>query len=115
MRITITKGGIYGADGKEVPVGTELTVADHDDDTPHPWAGRFEVISGGDEAKAKGGKKTPVTNPAKYEAKAKGDEWFIFDAGGKEQGGALPEKDAEDFNGLSDELKVAFVAEHTKA
>lgn len=115
MRITITKGGIYGGDGKEIPVGTALTVKEE----PTAWAGRYEIVAEEAEAKAKGGKKA-VTNPAKdpviaYEAKAKGDEWFIFDADGKEQGAALPEKDAEDFNGLSDDLKAAFVAEHVKA
>lgn len=39
MRIKITKGGIFGADG-EIPVGTELTVKDE----PTGWAGRYEVI-----------------------------------------------------------------------
>lgn len=50
MKIKITKGGLYGAEG-EIPVGTELTVKEE----PKAWAGRYEVVSGG---------KTAVTNPA---------------------------------------------------
>ena len=53
MKIRITAGGIFGADG-ETPVGTELTVKDE----PKGWDGRYEVI-GEDE-----GKKA-VTNPKK--------------------------------------------------
>lgn len=36
--------GIYGKDGKEMPVGTELDL--HDE--PKGWAGRYDIISGGD-------------------------------------------------------------------
>lgn len=50
MRIEITKGGIYGAQG-EIPVGTELTVKEE----PKAWAGRYRVIG-----KTDG--KTAVTN-----------------------------------------------------
>ncbi|MCZ0964309.1 hypothetical protein [Paracoccus benzoatiresistens] len=39
MKIRITAGGIYGADG-EIPVGTELTVKEE----PKAWAGRYEVL-----------------------------------------------------------------------
>lgn len=51
MRIKITKPGIFGAAG-EIAVGTEIDVPnwpdknDNGDPNPHPWAGRFEVISG---------------------------------------------------------------------
>lgn len=112
IRIQITGGGIYGADGKEVPVGTELTVKEE----PAAWAGRYAVLSGGDEVKVKGGKRG-VTNPApaKYEARAKGDVFVIVDGDGKEYGAALTEADAKDFNGLSDEDKAAFATEHAKA
>ena len=70
-RIKITARGIYGADGKEIPVGTELTVKAE----PTAWAGRYETISGGD---AKG-KKT-VTNPAGGDAKGdlKHFEFAVF-------------------------------------
>lgn len=59
MRIEITAGGIYGADGKDIPVGTELEVSEE----PQGWAGRYRVI-GGD---AKG--KKAVTNPDGGDAK----------------------------------------------
>ncbi|MHC2298157.1 hypothetical protein [Rhizobium mongolense] len=59
MKIKITAGGIYGGDGKEVPIGTELTVKEE----PKGWAGRYTVLSGD----AKG--KTAVTNPNEDEAK----------------------------------------------
>ena len=110
IRIQITGGGIYGADGKEVPVGTELTVKEE----PAAWAGRYAVLSGGDEAK---GGKRGVTNPAsvKYEAKARGNGFVIVDGDGKEYGAALTEADAKDFNGLSDEDRAAFATEHAKA
>lgn len=55
MRIKITKGGIFGGKG-EVPIGEEFTVKE----APAGWAGRYEVISGGDSKAAK----TPVINPA---------------------------------------------------
>lgn len=114
MRIKITAGGIFDGEGKEVPVGSYFTVKDE----PTGWAGRYEIVADDAEPKAKGGKKA-VTNPGKdpitYEAKAKGEEWFIFDTDGKEQGAALSEADATAFNGLSDEDKAAFVVEHAKA
>lgn len=40
MKIRITGGGIYGADG-EVPIGTELTLKSE----PKAWAGRYIVLS----------------------------------------------------------------------
>lgn len=52
MRVKITAGGIYGADG-EIPIGTEITV----ENEPVGWAGRYEIVSG-DEAG-----KTAVINP----------------------------------------------------
>ena len=111
IRIQITGGGIYGADGKEVPVGTELTVKEE----PAAWAGRYAVLSGGDEVKVKGGKRG-VTNPApvKYEAKAKGNGFVIVDGDGKEYGAALTEADAKDFNALSPEDREDFVAMGSK-
>lgn len=53
MRIQITSGGIHGADGKEVEIGTEFDVKDE----PTAWSGRYTVLSEG-----KG--KTAVVNPA---------------------------------------------------
>lgn len=118
-RIKITAGGIYGADGKEIPVGTELTVKAE----PTAWAGRYETISGGDGK----GKKT-VTNPKGGDTK--GDEppagpftvedggsgwWSILDAKGEKVGKGLREDDAKAFDTLSDGDKAAFAAEHAKA
>ena len=54
MKIRITAGGIYGANG-EIPVGTEIDVTE----APKGWAGRFEIV-GKDPVK----EATPVTNPA---------------------------------------------------
>jgi len=54
MRIEITAGGIYGAEGKPVPIGTVLTVSEE----PKGWAGRYRVIG-----KTEG--KTAVTNEPK--------------------------------------------------
>jgi len=57
MRIRITAGGIYDGEGKEIPVGTELDVADFDVNDegqpvdPHPWGGRFVAIGGGKKGK----------------------------------------------------------------
>lgn len=51
MRIKITGGGIYDGQGKEIPIGTELTLKDE----PTAWAGRYETVG-----KTDG--KEPVTN-----------------------------------------------------
>ena len=53
MKIEITAGGIYGANG-ELPVGTVLEVKAE----PKGWAGRYRVVSGGDEEC-----KTAIVNP----------------------------------------------------
>lgn len=55
MRIRITAGGIFGANG-ELAIGEEFDFADE----PIGWGGRYEVIQ---DAPKKGSK--PVTNPAK--------------------------------------------------
>lgn len=100
MKIKITAGGIYGADGAEIPIGTEFTVKEE----PTAWAGRYEVTSGLTEGK------TALINPAKYEAKADGDKFVIVDAKGKAVGKPITEADVAAFNSLSDEDKAAFVA-----
>lgn len=112
VRIKITAGGIYNAEGKEIEVGSELTLKDE----PTAWAGRYETISGGD-TKAK----KAVTNPQKakkavtFEAKAKGDAWVITDSDGAEHGTPLTEADATAFNGMSDDDKAAFAADQKPA
>ncbi|MDX1028918.1 hypothetical protein GOL90_27965 [Sinorhizobium medicae] len=52
--------GIYGKDGKEMPVGHEMDVADE----PKGWAGRYDILSGSD---SKG--KVAVTGAGDGEAK----------------------------------------------
>ena len=115
MRIKITAPGIYASTGEEIPVGTELDIADHDDTTPHPWAGRFETISGSRDGK------TPINNdtPAPvgpFTVGEKSPGWYsIKDGSGSEVGKALRKDDADAFETLSDDDKTAFAAEHAKA
>lgn len=53
MKIQITGGGIYGANGDEIAIGTEFDV----ENEPTGWAGRYAVLK-------EGGKgKTAVVNP----------------------------------------------------
>lgn len=109
MKIEIIAGGIYGAGGKEVEVGTVLDVKSE----PKGWAGRYRVVSGG-EVEAKGGKggkggKTAVTNPAKYEAVEKDGAWVIVDGDGATVGKPLSADDAAAFNALSDADKAEYV------
>ena len=108
-----TSSGIYGADAKEIEIGTELTVKEE----PIGWAGRYDVIDGSasdDKAKDKGGAKTAIVNPAEakapFQAKDKGGGWWaIYDADGKEVK-SLRKDDAEIFNALSDDDKAKHVA-----
>lgn len=51
----LSSTGIYGKDGEEMKVGTELTVKEE----PKGWAGRYVVISGDTK------EKEPVLNPKK--------------------------------------------------
>ena len=110
-RIQITAGGIYGGDGKEVPVGTELTVKGE----LTGWAGRYQVLSSGGEGK------TAITNPeggeaGGYTVQDGGNGWWsILDANGQKVGKGLREDDAKAFESLSDEDKAAFATEHAKA
>lgn len=113
MKIEITAGGIYGADG-EIAIGTVLDVKDE----PKGWTGRYRVISGGD---AKG--KEAVTNPAKAKGKEAvtslraehhgGGKFNIMEGEAVHLTG-LSKADADAFNGMSDEDKRAYVAEAGK-
>jgi hypothetical protein len=104
VRIKITAGGIYGADG-EVAIGTELTLSEE----PTAWVGRYEVISGGE---TEG--KVAITNPAqgddKLVAKHRGRGSYSIMRGDDEVAENLSKAEAEDFNAMSDEDKAAFVA-----
>lgn len=106
MKIEITAGGIYDSTGKEIPVGTELSVKEE----PKGWAGRYRVVGGG----AKG--KTAITNPADGSLKAEhhGGGKFRITKGEEVLLTGISKADADDFNALSDEDKAAFVAEQAK-
>lgn len=108
MRIMITSGGIYDGEGKEILVGTELEVADHDDDTPHPWAGRFETISGSRKGK------TGVTNDGALKAEHHGGGKFNITQGETVLLSGISKVEADEFNALSDKDKAAFVAQAPK-
>lgn len=137
MRIKITAGGIYDGEGKEIPIGTEFDVEDPETNedgsevSAHPWAGRFEAISG--DGKAKPTAKTPKADgkgkgkdeqpPAEFvaptgpfTAKEKSPGWWaIFDGSDQPVGKAVRKNDLEGFDGLSDDDKTAFATEHAKA
>ena len=106
MKIEITAGGIYGADG-EIPVGTVMDVKDE----PTGWAGRYRVVSGG------GKGKEPVTNPKTdaptLKAEHHGGGKFNVTAGETVHVKGLSKADADAFNALSDEDKLAFVEAQT--
>lgn len=110
MRIQITAGGIFGADGKEVPVGSEFTVKEE----PTAWAGRYTVLSGNADDKTGVNNPAPLTGP--FEARDKGEGWWaIYDGAGEQVGKSVRKADGEAFNGLSDDDKAEFAAEHAKA
>lgn len=97
MKIKITKGGIYGAEG-EVAIGTVVTV----ESEPEGWAGRYEVISGGKE-------KTFVTGEnAGLKAVHFGGGKFNIVNGDVVLAKGVTKADADAFNGLSDEDKAAY-------
>lgn len=136
MKIRITAGGIHDGEGRELKIGTELDVADPEvgEDgeplAPHPWAGRFEVISGGEKVG-----KTAVTNPeggentgnnqppaefvapvGPFTAKESSPGWWgIFDGVDQPVGKKVRKAELEGFDTLSDEDKQAFSNEHAKA
>lgn len=111
MKIKITAGGIYNGVGEEIPVGTELDIADHEGDAPHPWAGRFETISSGKSADAKD---EDPAGPFTIAAGAAG--WFnILDVKGEKVGKSVREDDAKAFSELSPSDQAEFAAEHAKS
>jgi hypothetical protein len=119
MKIRITAAGIFDAAGEEVPVGTRMTVKNE----PTAWAGRYEVLSGGEGDE----EKTLVTNPAKgkgkgaaqpdatFQAEEREGAWVIIDSNGNVIGKPLTADDAKAFNDLKDADKADFAAEHGKA
>lgn len=126
MRIKITAGGIYDGEGKEIPVGTEVTVKEE----PAVWAGRYEVISGGEKpgktavTNPKGGEKPGNDQPlaefvapvGPFTAKEKSPGWWsIFDGADQPVGKSVRKNDLDGFDGLSDDDKLAFATESAKA
>lgn len=108
MRIRITAGGLYDGEGQEIPVGTEVDIADRDDETPHPWAGRYEIISGSRKGK------TGVNNDGALKAEHHGGGKFNITQGETVLLSGISKADADAFNALSDEDKAAFVAQAPK-
>ena len=115
MRIKITAGGIYDGEGKEIPIGTELDVADFEVDDegrpvePHPWGERFTVVGGSKKGK------TGATGDAGLKAEHHGGGKFNITRGEEVLLAGISKADADAFNALSDEDKAAFVADQTKA
>lgn len=119
MLIKITGSGIFNSEGREIAVGSELTVKNE----PTGWAGRYEIISGG------GAGKTGVTNPAgendenaefvapvgPFTAKDAGSGWWaIFDGKDQQVGKKARKGDLDGFDTLSDEDKLEFATQHAK-
>lgn len=136
MRIKITGGGIFDGKGQEIAVGKEFDIADpalNEDGSevaPHPWAGRFEVISGGDEpgktavTNPKGGEKPGNDQPpavfvapvGPFTAKEKSPGWWsIFDGADQPVGKAVRKADLDGFETLSDDDKLEFATASAKA
>ena len=104
MKYEITRRGVYDAKGKAFEIGDIVDIKG--DDIPGWLVNKAEPVKA---------EKKAVTNPAKFEAKAKGDAWVIVGAGNKEVGKPISEADAKAFNEMSDEDKADFAAEHAKA
>ena len=106
----ITAGGIYDNEGKEIPIGTVLTLKEE----PTGWVGRYRVVSGG----KTDDEKVAIINPADgaqpvlpLEAKDQGGGWWaVIDATGAAFGKKLRKDDAEAFNTLTDDEKVEMVS-----
>lgn len=102
----LSSTGIYGKDGKEMEVGHVLTLKEE----PKGWAGRYDILEGGNADEDKAAITNPAGPKAPFVAKDKGGGWWaIYDADGKEVK-SLRKDDAEIFNSLSDEDKAAHVA-----
>jgi len=102
MKIEITAGGIYGANG-EIAIGTVMDVKEE----PTGWAGRFRVVAGG------GKGKEAVTNPKSAEATLKAEHHgggkFNITEGEAVHLKGLSKADADAFNAMSPEDKRAYV------
>lgn len=134
--------GMFGADGKEVPIGTELTVDEKTFDLP---SNRYEKLTDSEEGK------TAVLNPApgqpinkasdstdgenpfpgaengsqsemdngtatgaktSYAVETKGGGYYVITKDGAPVSKSLKKADIEGFDDLSDEDKAAFADLH---
>ncbi|WP_292223906.1 hypothetical protein [Brevundimonas sp.] len=122
MRIKITGGGIFDGKGQEIAAGKEFDIADPElnedgsEVAPHPWAGRFEVISGGEKP---GNDQPPpefVAPVGPFTAKEKSPGWWsIFDGADQPVGKAVRKADLDGFDTLSDDDKLEFATASAKA
>ncbi|QJS27462.1 hypothetical protein [Rhizobium ruizarguesonis] len=99
----LSSSGIYGADGKELAIGTELDV----EKEPTDLVGRYEVVSGSTEGKE------PVLNSA-YAVESKGGGYSVITKDGEPVTKGLRKDDLEGFDTLSEEDRAAFVELHKK-
>lgn len=106
MKIEITSGGIFSANG-EISVGTIIDVKEE----PKGWAGRYRIVSG-DQTEGK----TAVINPAPtatgYAVTEKSHGWYVVTKDGVVATKAFRKDDLAEFDGMSDEDKAAFVDLH---
>lgn len=103
----LTSTGIYGKNGVEMAVGEELVL----DEEPKGWAGRYDIIQGGE---ADG--KAAIVNPAttSYAVKEKGAGWFVITKDGEEVTKSIRKDGLEGFDEMSDEDKAIFAELHKK-
>lgn len=101
----LTTTGIFGADGKEAEVGTEVVVSEE----PIGWAGRYDII----DAEETDGKVAVTGDDDKgYAVKKKGGGYFVITLDGEPVTKSLKKDEIEGFEALSDEDKAAFAELH---
>lgn len=111
MKIEITQKGVFDGNGKEVEIGTVITVKG---DTIPAW-----LVSKG---RAVGGEgKTAVTNPAKdpinpvvegYAVAEKSPGWFVVTKDGAPVTKAMRKDDLDGFETMTPEDQAAFADLH---
>lgn len=104
--------GIYGADGKEYPVGHEMTFTDPDGSHLKSYGSRAVVVSGDV------GELTPATGEGepgpRYVAKEKGGGWWAVYEGDEEVSKSIRPDAGEAFNNADAEAQEAFVKSNPK-
>lgn len=135
--------GIYGADGKEAAVGTEMTV----EELPEGWAGRYDVLGDEDGKEAvinpadgqpinkasdstdgenpfSGAEKAPqsqmdtgtssTATASAFVVKETAGGWYVITKGGEDVTKKFRKDDLDGFETMSDDDKSAFVELHKK-